>query len=47
MLYMQVVAAKGQWREKNRWIGHKNWKGEGRRPTYDPDRIRLEAEEAE
>ena len=44
---MQVVAAKGQWREKNRWIAHKNWKGEGRKSTYDPDMIRLEAENSE
>jgi len=43
-----VVAAKGQWREKNRWLAHKGWKGKDRKKTtYDPARIRLEAEDSE
>ena len=44
--FVQVVAAKGQWREKYRWIAHKGWK-DRKNTTYDPARIRLEAEDSE
>ena len=40
---MQVVAAKGQWRKKDRWEASQSYKGKDRKTTYDP-RIRLEGE---
>ena len=43
ILTTQVVPAKGQWFEYNRWRPHKNWKAESKRETYDPNLMRLEA----
>merc|ERR1712130_241530 len=42
-----VIPAKGQWREKNHWIPHKNWKPEEKKSTYDPKKLRIMAEESE
>ena len=41
----QVIAANGQFFDFNKWKPHKKWpRSKGVKKTYDPVRLRLEAE---